>query len=78
MRWFRDYNDVVALIESSYRVNAGWGMHCPAVNHSWVLHAVGMRPKHTMGCVKAIRGLLAYSLRLAQISRKLMQRKKYI
>lgn len=41
------------------------GMHCPAVNHSWVLHAVGMRPKHTMGCVKAIRGLLAYSLRLA-------------
>lgn len=51
------------------------GMHCPAVNHSWVLHAVGMRPKHTMGCVKAIRGLLAYSLRLAQISRKLMQRK---
>ncbi len=54
------------------------GMHCPAVNHSWVLHAVGMRPKHTMGCVKAIRGLLAYSLRLAQISRKLMQRKKYI
>ncbi len=51
------------------------GMHGLAVRHSCVLRAMGTRPKRIInGMIKTIRGLLAYSLRLASISRKLMRR----